>query len=249
MGGSHTRQIRSGQVSIPEEKMDRFKIGFIEFMLSTGALRFGDFTTKSGRKTPYFINTGAYVKGAQIRKLGEFYARAIRGAFGAEVDNLFGPAYKGIPLAVSASMALQSHFDMEVTYTFNRKEAKDHGEGGSLVGYDYASHPASGEPYKVVIIEDVTTAGTSIRESLPLISAKGVKPVGLVVSVDRMERGLGNLSALREIETEHGLKTTAIVTLEDILGYLESPSAERFRPQDSGLLSRMKAYREEYGAA
>lgn len=227
--------------------MENLKNGFIEFMLSAGALRFGDFTTKSGRKTPYFINTGAYVKGSQIQKLGEFYAQAIRSAFGQEVDNLFGPAYKGIPLAVTASMALHRLFDQDVTYTFNRKEPKDHGEGGTLVGYDYASRGASDEPCRVVIIEDVTTAGTSIRESMPLISLPGIQPMGLVVSVDRMERGAGALPALKEIEKEYGLKTTAIVTLIDILAYLESGPGSRFMTADPGLLERMKAYRKEYG--
>jgi orotate phosphoribosyltransferase len=227
--------------------MENLKNGFIEFMLSAGALRFGDFTTKSGRKTPYFINTGAYVKASQIRKLGEFYAQAIRSAFGQEVDNLFGPAYKGIPLAVTASMALQELFDQDVTYTFNRKEPKDHGEGGTLVGYNYASRAPGAAPCRVVIIEDVTTAGTSIRESMPLISLPGTRPVGLVVSVDRMERGQGALPALQEIEKEYGLKTTAIVTLADILAYLGSGAGDRFLSVDPGLLERMKAYRAEYG--
>ena len=229
--------------------MENLKNGFIEFMLSAGALRFGDFTTKSGRKTPYFINTGAYVKASQIRKLGEFYAQAIRSAFGSEVDNLFGPAYKGIPLAVTASIALHSLYQQDVTYTFNRKEPKDHGEGGTLIGYAYAAHPASDKPCKVVIIEDVTTAGTSIRECLPLISLPGIQPVGLVVSVDRMERGKGDRAALQEIQEDLGLKTTAIVTLLDVLAYLESGAGSRFLILDPGLLERMKAYRKEYGTA
>ncbi|MDQ3003367.1 MAG: orotate phosphoribosyltransferase [Fibrobacterota bacterium] len=228
--------------------MGNFKIGFIEFMLSAGALRFGDFTTKSGRKTPYFINTGAYVKASQIQKLGEFYAQAIHAAFGFDVDNLFGPAYKGIPLAVTASIAMNGLFQQDVTYTFNRKELKDHGEGGTLVGYNYASHGTEGKLCKVVIIEDVTTAGTSIRESLPLISLPGISPIGLVVSVDRMERGKGPRPALQEIEEDFGLKTTAIVTLMDILAYLESGAGSQFLSLDPGLLERMKAYRLEYGA-
>ncbi|HKP95726.1 MAG TPA: orotate phosphoribosyltransferase [Fibrobacteria bacterium] len=228
--------------------MENLKNAFIEFMLSAGALRFGDFTTKSGRKTPYFINTGAYVKASQIQKLGEFYARAIRSAFGQEVDNLFGPAYKGIPLAVTASMALHRLFDQDVTYTFNRKEPKDHGEGGTLVGYDYASRAAGGGPCKVVIIEDVTTAGTSVRENMPLISRPGIRPVGLVVSVDRMERGKGTLPALREIEAEYGLKTAAIVNLEDIMAFLESGAGDRFLSLDPGLPERMRAYKKEYGS-
>ena len=228
--------------------MENFKQAFIEFMLSAGALRFGDFTTKSGRKTPYFINTGAYVKASQIRELGEFYARAIHAAFGQEVDNLFGPAYKGIPLAVTASIALEKLFGHDVTYTFNRKELKDHGEGGTLVGFNYASRKEADKPCRVVIIEDVTTAGTSIRESLPLISLPGIKPVGLVVSVDRMERGQGALPALKEIEQTFGLKTTAIVTLVDILEYLRSPAGAKHVSLDAGLVGRMEAYRKEYGA-
>jgi orotate phosphoribosyltransferase len=228
--------------------MENLKNAFIEFMLSAGALRFGDFTTKSGRKTPYFINTGAYVKGSQIAKLGEFYAQAIRGAFGQEVDNLFGPAYKGIPLAVTASIALHRLYDQDVTHTFNRKEPKDHGEGGSLVGYDYAKRPASEPACRVVIIEDVTTAGTSIRESMPLISLPGIKPVGLVVSVDRMERGNGPRPALKEIEAEYGLKTAAIVTLMDILAYLQADAGSRFLNADPTLVERMKTYHREYGA-
>ncbi len=225
--------------------MDNIKDEFIEFMLSAGALRFGDFTTKSGRKTPYFVNTGAYVKASQIRILGEFYARAIHAAFGDGVDNLFGPAYKGIPLAVTTAIGINNLYGRDVTYTFNRKEAKDHGEGGTLVGYGY---PAGGSPCKVVIIEDVTTAGTSVRESLPLLAKPGVSVVGLAVSVDRMERGQGDRPALREIREEFGLKTTAIVTLLDILAFLESGRGGRFLTVDPSLLERMKAYHQAFGA-
>ena len=167
--------------------MQESKIEFIRFMLSTGALKFGDFTTKSGRQTPYFINTGACQTGSQMEKLGEFYARALFETHGREVDNLFGPAYKGIPLAVAAAMSLHRALGIEVTCTFNRKEAKDHGEGGALVGFDYAGWRGF-EPCRVVLIEDVTTAGTSVRESLPLIQKSGkARVVGLVVSMDRME--------------------------------------------------------------
>ena len=237
--------------------MGDFKREFIEFMLGAGALRFGDFTTKSGRKTPYFINTGAYVGGSQMARLGEFYAKAIHSVFGDGVDNLFGPAYKGIPLAVTASMAIYRLYGREVTYTFNRKEVKDHGEGGEVVGYSYAAHagqasaagnPGGTKPCRVVIIEDVTTAGTSVRESLPLIRAHaGVEVVGLVVSVDRMERGRGSMPALREIETEFGLKTAAIVSLADIIAYLESEPGRGHAQSDSKLLDRMKAYLSEWG--
>ncbi len=188
--------------------MQDYKTGFIRFMLSAQALKFGDFTTKSGRKTPYFINTGAYQTGSQMETLGEFYARALFEAHGREADNLFGPAYKGIPLAVSAVMSLNRLFGLDLSYTFNRKEAKDHGEGGALVGFDYQNWSGA-EPCRVVLIEDVTTAGTSVRESLPLIQKNGkARAVGLIVSVDRMEKGSGEHSALREIREEHGVKTT-----------------------------------------
>lgn len=229
--------------------MENLKDEFIEFMLSAGALRFGDFTTKSGRQTPYFINTGAYVKASQIQRLGEFYARAIDAAFGEGVDNLFGPAYKGIPLAVTTAMAMFGLYNRDVSYTFNRKEPKDHGEGGTLVGFTYKGLPSSGPPCRVVIIEDVTTAGTSVRESLPLLAIPGVKVIGLAVSVDRMERGQGERPALREIREEFGLKTTAIVNLMDILAFLESGRGERFVTLDPSLLNRMQAYFKTYGAA
>jgi orotate phosphoribosyltransferase len=225
-----------------------YQTSFIRFMLSAGALRFGDFTTKSGRKTPYFINTGAYRTGAHLEQLGAFYARAIVESHGRDFDNLFGPAYKGIPLAVAASMALVRNHDLDVTVTFNRKEAKDHGEGGLLVGYDYKTW--SGEnPCRVLLIEDVTTAGTSVRESLPLIEAGGkAKAVGLVVSVDRMEKGAGDRPALREIREDFGLKTTAIVSVLDLIEYLETPEGSEYLARDAALLDRMRAYRETYGA-
>jgi orotate phosphoribosyltransferase len=228
--------------------MQDYKTDFIRFMLSAGALKFGDFTTKSGRKTPYFINTGAYKTGAQMEKLGEFYARALFEAHGLEVDNLFGPAYKGIPLAVSTVMSLNRLFGVDITYTFNRKEAKDHGEGGALVGFDYTGWKGS-EVCRVVLIEDVTTAGTSVRESLPLIQKEGkAKAIGLVVSVDRMEKGSGERSALREIREEHGIRTTAIVTFKDLVAFLETEEGDTYLLSDATLLSRMRGYRELYGA-
>ena len=228
--------------------MHDYKTAFIRFMLSAGALRFGDFTTKSGRKTPYFINTGAYRTGAHLEQLGEFYARALAEAHGRDFDNLFGPAYKGIPLAVAAAMSLNRHFDHDITYTFNRKEAKDHGEGGLLVGYDYKNWTEA-EPCRVVLIEDVTTAGTSVRESLPLIEVGGkAKAIGLVVSVDRMEKGAGERPALREIREEYGLKTSAIVSVLDLIAYLETEEGSAYLKQDAALLARMLEYREKYGA-
>ena len=189
--------------------MENYKQEFIEFMIDCEVLRFGDFVTKSGRKTPFFVNTGFYRTGAQLRRLGGYYARAIKDAFGLEFDVLFGPAYKGIPLSVAASMAVSELFDKEIRYCSNRKEVKDHGDKGILLG----SPLDDGD--KVVIIEDVTTAGTSIAETMPILKAQAkVQPVGLVVSVDRMERGQGTKSALAEIQERYGLQTTAIVTMD-----------------------------------
>ena len=228
--------------------MQNNKTEFIRFMLSCGALKFGDFTTKSGRKTPYFINTGAYQRGSQMETLGGFYAQALYATHGKNVDNLFGPAYKGIPLAVSTVMSLNKLFGLDITYTFNRKEAKDHGEGGALVGFDYATWNQS-ELCRVVLIEDVTTAGTSVRESLPLIQKGGkAKAVGLVVSVDRMEKGSSERSALREIREEFGIATTAIASFTDLIAFLETEEGGEYLQRDGGLLSRMHGYREQYGA-
>lgn len=195
--------------------MERYKEEFIEFMIDCEVLKFGDFITKSGRNTPFFVNTGFYRTGAQLRKLGEYYAKAIESAFGFDFDVLFGPAYKAIPLTVAATMAISEHYGKDIRYCSNRKEVKDHGDKGILLG----SPINDGD--KVVIIEDVTTAGTSIQETLPIIKAQGdVTPLGLVVSVDRMERGKGTKSALKEIEENYGLKTTAIVTMKEVIEHL-----------------------------
>ena len=192
--------------------MEAYKQEFIEFMIESGVLMFGDFTTKSGRKTPFFINTGNYKTGSQLKRLGTFYAKAINASFGTDFDVLFGPAYKGIPLSVTTSIALSEEFGSDVAYCSNRKEIKDHGDTGALLG----SKLSAGQ--KVVMIEDVTTAGTSIRETLPLIKGQAdVSVIGLVVSVDRMERGTGEKSALSEIADEFGLKTTAIVTMDEVV--------------------------------
>ncbi len=195
--------------------MEQYKKEFIEFMIDCEVLRFGDFVTKSGRKTPFFVNTGFYRTGAQLRKLGEYYAKAIQSTFGTDFDVLFGPAYKGIPLSVAASMALSEHYGADIRYCSNRKEVKDHGDKGILLGGPI------GDGDRGVIIEDVTTAGTSIHETLPIIKAQGdVNVLGLVVSVDRMERGQGEKSALKEIEEQFGFKTTAIVTMSDVVEHL-----------------------------
>lgn len=212
--------------------MQSYKSEFIDFMIESEVLTFGDFTTKSGRKTPYFVQTGKYRTGSQIRRLGEFYADAIEANFGSDFDVLFGPAYKGIPLAVEAASALSAR-GHDVGFTFNRKEAKSHGEGGVLVGHT----PADGD--RVLIIEDVTTAGTSIRETVPVLrAAADVQLVGLVVSVDRMERGTGDIAALAEVGEEFSMKTCAIVTVEEIIEHAElSPE----------VVQRMHDYLASYG--
>ena len=223
--------------------MEAYKAEFIEFMVDCNVLKFGDFVTKSGRKTPFFINTGFYRTGAQLRKLGEYYAKAIAGTFGTDFDILFGPAYKGIPLSVAASMAMSEQFDADIKYCSNRKEVKDHGDTGILLG----SPIADGD--RVVIIEDVTTAGTSIGETLPIIKAQGdVDVQGLVVSVDRMERGQGTKSALCEIEETYGIKTTAIVTMAEVIEHLYNRPYKGKVIIDDTIKAAIDAYYEKYGA-
>ena len=192
--------------------MEQYKKEFIEFMIDCNVLKFGDFVTKSGRNTPFFVNTGFYRTGAQLKKLGTYYAKAIEAKFGFDFDVLFGPAYKGIPLSVAAAIAISETYGKDIKYCANRKEVKDHGDTGILLG----SPIEDGD--KVVIIEDVTTAGTSIQETLPIVKAQGdVDVLGLVVSVDRMERGQGTKSALEEIRENYGLETTAIVTMQEVV--------------------------------
>lgn len=194
-----------------------YKKDFIGFMKEAGALSFGDFTTKSGRKTNYFINTGSYKTGGQIQKLGEYYADCIienirAGNISRDITCLFGPAYKGIPLVITTAIALAQKYQVDLNYCFNRKEEKDHGEGGSLVGYK----PKSGD--KILIIEDVITAGTAVRETLPIIKACGdIKVEALIISVDRMEKGQGDKTATEEINMEFGIPTFSIVNVKDIL--------------------------------
>ena len=222
--------------------MEQYKKEFIEFMIDCEVLKFGDFVTKSGRKTPFFVNTGFYRTGAQLRRLGEYYAKAIANMFGTEFDVLFGPAYKGIPLTVAASMALSEHYGADIRYCSNRKEVKDHGDKGILLG----SPINDGD--KVVIIEDVTTAGTSIHETLPIIKAQGkVDVLGLVVSVDRMERGQGEKSALKEIEEQFGFKTTAIVTMADVVEHLYNKEYKGRVIIDDSLKAAIDAYYDQYG--
>lgn len=223
--------------------MEDYKKEFIEFMIDCEVLRFGDFVTKSGRKTPFFVNTGFYRTGTQLRRLGEYYAKAIQNAFGLDFDVLFGPAYKGIPLTVATAMAISEFYDADIKYCSNRKEVKDHGDKGILLG----SPIADGD--KVVIIEDVTTAGTSIEETLPIIKAQGdVDVMGLVVSVDRMERGQGSKSALAEIQEKYGFQTTAIVTMADVVEHLYNKPYKGKVIIDDTLKAAIDAYYEQYGA-
>lgn len=222
--------------------MEAYKQGFIEFMVDCGVLKFGDFVTKSGRKTPFFVNTSFYRTGSQLRKLGEYYAKAIEGSFGKDFDLLFGPAYKGIPLTVCASMAMNEFFGADIKYCSNRKEVKDHGDTGILLG----SPITDGD--RVVIIEDVTTAGTSIGETLPIIKAQGdAQVLGLVVSVDRMERGQGEKSALAEIQETYGFKTTAIVTMAEVVEHLHNREYKGRVVIDDQLKEAIDAYYVQYG--
>ena len=188
--------------------MEDYKKQFIEFMVDSQVLKFGEFTLKSGRKSPFFMNAGGYVTGMQLRKLGEFYARAIHDNYGLDFDVLFGPAYKGIPLSVAATMALSALYGKEVRYCSNRKEEKDHGDTGILLG----SRLKDGD--RVVIIEDVTTSGKSIEETFPILKAQAnVEIKGLMVSLNRMERGQGEKSALSEIKEKYGFDANAIVKI------------------------------------
>lgn len=222
--------------------MERYKQEFIEFMIDCEVLRFGDFVTKSGRKTPFFVNTGFYRTGSQLRRLGGYYAKAIHDRFGLDFDVLFGPAYKGIPLSVAAAIAVSEQYGKDVRYCSNRKEVKDHGDKGILLGGPV------GDGDRVVIIEDVTTAGTSIQETLPIIKAQGdVTPVGLVVSVDRMERGRGEKSALQEIQETYGLKTAAIVTMVEVTEHLYNRPYKGRVVIDDELKTAIDAYYEQYG--
>lgn len=222
--------------------MEQYKKEFIEFMVDCKVLKFGDFTTKSGRKTPFFVNTGFYRTGAQLRKLGEYYAKAINDKYGLDFDVLFGPAYKGIPLSVATTMAISEFYDKEIKYCSNRKEVKDHGDTGILLG----SPLTDGD--RVIIIEDVTTAGTSIGETMPILNAQAkVDVLGLVVSVDRMERGQGTKSALSEIEENYHIATTAIVTMQEVVEHLHNKPYQGAVIIDDSLKAAIDAYYEKYG--
>ena len=222
--------------------MEQYKKEFIEFMVDSNVLKFGEFTLKSGRKSPFFMNAGAYVTGSQLRRLGQFYAQAIHDNYGTDFDVLFGPAYKGIPLAVATTIAFSELYGRDIRYCSNRKEIKDHGDKGILLG----SPISDGD--KVVIIEDVTTAGTSIQETMPIIKAQGdVDVMGLVVSVDRMERGQGKKSALTEIQEEYGIQTTAIVTMAEVVEHLYNKEYKGKVIIDDKLKDAIDAYYDIYG--
>ena len=197
--------------------MEQYKKEFIEFMVDSNVLKFGEFTLKSGRKSPFFMNAGAYVTGSQLRRLGQFYAQAIHDNYGTDFDVLFGPAYKGIPLAVATTIAFSELYGRDIRYCSNRKEIKDHGDVGILLGSDL------NDGDKVVIIEDVTTSGKSIEETFPILTAQAnVDVVGLMVSLNRQERGKTQQNALAEIREVYGIETGAIVTMEEVVEYLLS---------------------------
>ena len=223
--------------------MEQYKQEFIEFMVDSNVLKFGDFTLKSGRKSPFFMNAGAYVTGSQLRKLGEYYARAIHEKYGNDFDVLFGPAYKGIPLSVATTIAYSELYGTEIRYCSNRKEAKDHGDVGILLG----SKIQDGD--RVVIIEDVTTSGKSIEETFPILKAQGnIEIKGLMVSLNRCERGKGTKSALQEVSELYGFPTGAIVSMKEVVEHLYN---RPYRGQviiDDTLKASIDAYYEQYGA-
>jgi orotate phosphoribosyltransferase len=210
-----------------------FRQEFIEFALARNVLRFGEFKTKAGRLSPYFFNAGLFDDGAALERLSQFYAKAILDS-GIAADMLYGPAYKGIPLVAAVAVAL-SRAGRNLPFAFNRKEAKDHGEGGEVVGAPLAG--------RVLIVDDVITAGTSVRESVDLIRAAGAAPCGLVVALDRMERGTGALSAVQEAERDHGLEVAAVATLDDLMAFLQQ------RPGFAEHAAAVARYRKEYGVS
>lgn len=218
-----------------------YKEDFIDFMVRSDVLTFGDFVTKSGRKTPYFINTGNYKTAEQISKLGEYYAACIKENID-EMSFMYGPAYKGIPLVITAAVSLYRDHGINVPYCFNRKEAKDHGEGGSIIGYK----PENGD--NVIIIEDVITAGSSVRESVPLL--KGIADVSitaLIISVDRMEKGNNDKSAIQEVKEDYGIITYPIVTVKDIIAHLHNYEIDGKIIIDDAMKQRMEAHLEKNG--
>lgn len=223
--------------------MEQYKKEFIEFMVDSNVLKFGEFTLKSGRKSPFFMNAGAYVTGSQLRKLGEYYAKAIHDNYGTDFDVLFGPAYKGIPLAVATTMAFSSLYGRDIRYCSNRKEAKDHGDVGILLGSDL------NDGDRVVIIEDVTTSGKSIEETFPILKAQAnVDVVGLMVSLNRQERGRTQKNALAEIREVYGIETGAIVTMEEVIEHLYNRKYNGRVLIDDKMKEAIDTYYAQYGA-
>ena len=224
--------------------MEQYKKEFIEFMIDCNVLKFGDFVTKSGRKTPFFVNTGFYRTGSQLKRLGEYYAQAIHDHFGFDFDVLFGPAYKGIPLSVAATIAISEKYDKDIRYCSNRKEVKDHGDTGILLG----SKIKDGD--RVVIIEDVTTSGKSIQETFPIIQAQGdVTILGLMVSLNRMEKGLEtDKCALDEIQEKYGFPANAIVSMADVVECLYNRPCQGRLIIDDKMKEAIDKYYEQYGA-
>ena len=212
--------------------MKAYQKEFIEFALERQVLRFGEFTLKSGRTSPYFFNAGLFNTGRDLAKLGRFYAAALVDS-GIDYDLVFGPAYKGIPIATTTTVALAEHHDVDTPYCFNRKEKKDHGEGGSLVGSELTG--------KVMLVDDVITAGTAIRESMEIIKANNAELAGVLIALDRQEKGKGELSAIQEVERDFGCAVISIVTLNDLLTYLKQ------KPNMETELAAVTAYREQYG--
>lgn len=212
--------------------MEQYKRDFIEFALSRNVLKFGEFTLKSGRKSPYFFNAGLFNTGADLARLGEFYAAAIQ-ASAVDFDVVFGPAYKGIPIGTTVSVALFNRYGIDKPVCFNRKEAKDHGEGGNLIG-----SPLKG---KILLVDDVITAGTAIRESMELISANHAELAAVLIALNRKERGKGELSAIQEVERDYQCRVLSIIDLDDLMQFIEQD------PRYSGYLPEMRAYRAEFG--
>ncbi|QTF06637.1 orotate phosphoribosyltransferase [Brenneria izadpanahii] len=212
--------------------MKAYQRQFIEFALSKQVLKFGEFTLKSGRISPYFFNAGLFNTGRDLALLGRFYAEALADS-GIAFDLLFGPAYKGIPIATTTAVALAEHHDRDLPYCFNRKEAKDHGEGGNLVG-----SPLQG---RVMLVDDVITAGTAIRESMEIIAAHGAQLAGVMIALDRQEKGRADISAIQEVERDYQCKVISIITLRDLISYLAE------KPELANHLAAVEAYRDRYG--
>lgn len=216
--------------------MKDYQRDFIEFALAKQVLRFGEFTLKSGRTSPYFFNAGLFKTGGDLARLGRFYAAALVDA-NIDYDLVFGPAYKGIPIATTTAVALYDHHNVDVPYCFNRKEAKTHGEGGSLVGAELEG--------KIMLVDDVITAGTAIRESMEIIKAHGAELSGVLIALDRQEKGQGELSAIQEVERDFGTQVVAIVTLADVVTYLEEQVADK--PELAENIASINKYREDFG--